>query len=63
MLWCGDFNWHHPLWDEDRNKHLFAVGAAAAVQPLLSLIEDYDMVMLLLKGILTMQLMATKNWT
>ena len=63
MLWCGDFNWHHPLWDEERNKHLFTVGAAAAVQPLLSLIEDYDMVMLLLKGILTMQSMATKNWT
>jgi len=26
IFWCGDFNQHHPLWDEDRNKHLFTVG-------------------------------------
>lgn len=23
MIWLGDFNWHHPLWDEPRNAHLF----------------------------------------
>ncbi|CAA7270355.1 unnamed protein product [Cyclocybe aegerita] len=23
MVWAGDFNRHHPLWDEERNNHLF----------------------------------------
>src|SRR6266481_8617941 len=22
MVWSGDFNQHHPLWDEECNKHL-----------------------------------------
>ena len=22
-IWMGDFNCHHPLWDEERNEHLF----------------------------------------
>ena len=63
MLWCGDFTQHHPLWDEEWNKHLFTAGAASAVQLLLSLIEDYDIIMLLPKGLPTMQSTATKNWT
>ena len=63
MLWCGDFNRHHPLWDEERNRHLFTVSASLAVQPLLSLIEDHNMVMVLLKDIPTLQSLATKNWT
>ena len=23
QIWVGNFNWHHPLWDEPRNLHLF----------------------------------------
>jgi hypothetical protein len=23
MIWAGDFNRHHPLWDDDRDVHLF----------------------------------------
>ncbi|KAF9051259.1 Endonuclease/exonuclease/phosphatase, partial [Panaeolus papilionaceus] len=23
MMWVGDFNRHHPMWDEERNNHLF----------------------------------------
>src|SRR6266481_6938057 len=63
MLWCGDFNWHHLLWDKEWNNHLFMASAALAVQPLMSLIEDYNMVMILPKNILTLQSLATKNWT
>ena len=63
MMWCGDFNWHHPLWDEERNSHLPTTGASAAAQPLITLLEDHNMVMLLLKGIPMLQSMATKNWT
>src|SRR6266481_3703192 len=63
MIWCGNFNRHHPLWDEERNNHLFTASAALAVQLLMSLIEDYNMVMILPKNILTLQSLATKNWT
>ena len=30
MLWCGDFNRLHPLWDEDWNRHLFTTAALQA---------------------------------
>ena len=63
MIWLGNFNCHHPLWDKERNKHLFTASAALAVQPLMSLIEDYNMVMLLPKNIPTLQSLVTKNWT
>ena len=36
---------------------------SAATQPLIDLLEDYDMVMLLPKDIPMLQSMATKNWT
>ncbi|KAF9521639.1 Endonuclease/exonuclease/phosphatase, partial [Crepidotus variabilis] len=22
MIWAGDFNRHHPMWEEERNNHL-----------------------------------------
>ena len=36
---------------------------SAAAQLLIDLLEDYDMAMLLPKGIPMLQSMATKNWT
>ena len=36
---------------------------SAAAQPLIDLLEDYDMIMLLPKNIPMLQSMATKNWT
>ena len=63
MIWCRDFNRHHPLWDEEQNSHLFRAGTSSAAQPLIYLLEDHNMVMLLPKGILTLQSMAMKNWT
>src|SRR6266481_10091192 len=47
VVWCGDFNHHHLLWDEEQNKHLFTVSVVAAAQMLTTLLEDYNMVMLL----------------
>lgn len=38
FIWLGDFNRHHPIWDEERNAHLFTRGALDAAQPLLDLI-------------------------
>src|SRR6266481_5733790 len=63
MLWCSDFNCHHPLWDEEYNRHLFTESASSAVQLLISLLEDYNMIMLLPKNMPTLQSMSMGNWT
>jgi endonuclease/exonuclease/phosphatase family metal-dependent hydrolase len=60
MLWLGDFNRHHPLWEDIRNCHLFNHEAA---RPLLNLIADYGMLQLLPQGIPTLQSTSTGNWT
>ena len=63
MIWVGDFNRHHPLWDEDRNSHLFTSSNLDAAQPLLNLLAANNMRMALLKGILTLEAMNTKKYT
>ena len=63
MLWCRDFNCHHPLWDEECNSHLFTAGAIREAKVFLSVIADHNMVMALPKDIPTLEAMATKNWT
>jgi hypothetical protein len=63
MLWCGDFNRHHPMWDEERNHHLFTTTATAEAEKLIALLADYNMAMALPKRIPTLQSMSTKNWT
>jgi ribonuclease HI/exonuclease III len=62
-IWLGDFNRHHPIWDEERNAHLFTRRALEAAQPLLDLIGRYDMHMALPKDIPTLEACATKNFT
>ena len=63
MLWVGDFNRHHPIWDEERNVHLFTTAALEVAQPLLDLISKYDMKMVLPKDIPTLEACTTKNFT
>jgi len=31
----GDFNWNHPMWDEDCNHHLFTSGMLRGVEVLI----------------------------
>jgi ribonuclease HI len=63
MMWGGDFNRHHPMWDEARNHHLFTARALRDAEALISLIAENNMAMLLPGGIPTLESMATKNWT
>ncbi|KAG1800742.1 Endonuclease/exonuclease/phosphatase [Suillus plorans] len=53
MIWLGDFNKHHLLWDEDHNTHLFTNHYLDAAQPLLDLLADYGMLVMLPKGLPT----------
>ena len=63
MLWGGDFNRHHPVWDKERNCYLFMATALREADKLLALVMDYGMEMLLPKDIPTLEVMVTKNWT
>jgi len=63
MLWLGDFNRHHPLWDKDHNNHLFTTAALEASGKLLELVADYGMDQALLKDIPMLQSSSTCNWT
>lgn len=63
MIWGGDFNRHHPLWEEPRNHHLLTAAATAEAEILLTLVADHDMVMALPRDIPTLQARNTKNWT
>lgn len=61
MMWCGDFNHHHPMWDKECNSHLFTATAHHAAEELISLLADHHMVMTLPRRIPTMQSMSTKK--
>lgn len=62
-VWGGDFNRHHPLWDEERNAHLFTNANLNATQPFLNLLTRYHMKMALPKNIPTLRANGTGNYT
>ena len=62
-IWLGDFNRHHPIWDKERNAHLFTKAALEAAQPLLDMISNHNMHMTLAKDIPTLEASSTKNYT
>jgi len=62
-VWLGDFNRHHPMWEEERNHHLFTSEALNKAQPLLNLIAKHRMEMTLPKNMPTLEASNTKNWT
>ena len=63
MIWCGDFNRHHAMWDEAQNHHLFTASALLAANELISHVAEFNLVMTLPAGLPTLQAMNTKNWT
>ena len=50
-MWCGDFNRHHSMWDEEWNCHLFTAWAIEELVKLITLVADHDMYMVLPKDI------------
>jgi ribonuclease HI len=63
MYWMGDFNRHHPIWEEDHNIRL--TSTQEKLQPLLDLVAEHSMVMALPKGIPTFEVQngTIINWT
>ena len=60
VVWLGDFNHHHLLWEDDANERLFE--PTDFITPLLDLLYKNEMLLALLKGLPTYQT-ATGNWT
>jgi hypothetical protein len=46
-VWLGDFNRHSPLWDEERNNHLFTRKNLDAADHLLDVVSRHGMCMVL----------------
>jgi endonuclease/exonuclease/phosphatase family metal-dependent hydrolase len=63
MIWAGDFNRHHPLWDRDEDVHLFTQQATRQAEGLINLLATYDLDMSLPKLIPTLQRMVTKRYS
>lgn len=63
MVWAGDINRHHQLWDENRNSHLFTHENLTNAQILIDLQIRYDMRQILPKGIPTLIATNTGNYT
>ena len=63
MIWAGDFNRHHPLWDNDEDIHLFTGLAMRNAENLIEVLAEYEMQMLLPKGRPTLQHMRTKKYS
>ena len=63
MIWAGDFNRHHPLWDNDKDVHLFTNQVLRNAEGIINLLANHDMVMALPKGIPTLQHMRSKRYS
>ena len=60
VMWLGDFNRHHPLWEDKANERLFE--PEDFISPLIELLYRNEMLLALPKGIPTYQ-SAAGSWT
>jgi exonuclease III len=63
IILMGDFNRHHPIWDEARNGHLFTNQNLEAATTLLNLLADYSLQMALPPFLPTLRSFSSGNLT
>jgi hypothetical protein len=63
VMWCRDFNRHHPLWDRDEDERLFTNEATLNAEFLISRLAEWNMDMPLPKGIPTLKHMVSKLYS
>ena len=63
QIWLGDFNRHHPYWDNPRDLRLFTDAAMEAAKPLLEAVADTSLELALPRGIPTHCHSVTKQWS
>jgi hypothetical protein len=54
-IWLGDFNRHHPMWEDEENNRLFTHQNLNNAGTLIDLLADHDMQMILPQGIPTIR--------
>ena len=63
IIWLGDFNRHHPLWDAPNDDRLFMTEAIHAAEELIEAIADIGLELALPSGTPMHQHNVTKNWS
>ncbi|EPS97081.1 hypothetical protein FOMPIDRAFT_1099446, partial [Fomitopsis schrenkii] len=63
VIWLGDFNRHHPIWEDERNTHLLTETYLDNAQPLVNLLSVFDFQMLLPPATPTLEAANSKNHT
>jgi len=63
LIWAGDFNRHHPMWDDDTDDRLFTPRALEDAGKLIELLADLNLKMALPKGHLTLEHQVTKKYS
>ena len=63
VLWLGDFNRHHPLWDDPNDDRLFTNEAMKEAEDLIEALADTGMELALPGGTPTHQHNVTKKWS
>jgi hypothetical protein len=63
ILWLGDFNRHHPHWDDPANTRLFTSSAICDAEILITAVAELGLDLALPPGIPTHLHNATKKWT
>ncbi|KAG2070544.1 hypothetical protein BDR04DRAFT_1018620, partial [Suillus decipiens] len=68
IIWLGNFNQHHPMWELTSNSHLFTAANLNAANlnaagVLINLLALYNLVQVLPLGITTLEASFMKNLT
>jgi hypothetical protein len=63
LVWAGDFNRHHPMWDDDLDDRLFTPRALEDAGKLIKVLADLNLKMALPKGQPTLEHMVTKKYS
>jgi len=63
QIWLGDFNRHHPYWDDPRDSRLFTDAAMAAAESLIEVVAKAGLELALPSSIPTHCHNVTKCWT
>ena len=63
VLWMGDFNRHHPYWDDPNDTRLFTNEAIGASESLIEAVAEAGLKLALPSGIPTHKHNVTKKWT
>jgi len=63
LIWAGDFNRHHPMWDDELDNRLFTPRALEDAGKLIKILADLNLKMALPKGQPTLEHLVTKKYS